>query len=183
MRTVTFGINISLDGCYDHTIFNADDELHEYFANLMDGVDLVIYGRKTYELIVPYWTEVAQTRSGTEADIKFANTVTDTDKIVFSRTLSNAVGNTRIMRGNLEEELQKLKQQPGKKISIGGVNIREQLTAAGLIDEFHFVIHPLIVGKGKRLMEDMAFTEKLNLKLVGSKIFKSGCIGLHYVKS
>jgi dihydrofolate reductase len=182
MRKVIFGMNISIDACYDHTKFNGDDEIHEYFADLMKDVDLVVYGRKMYDLIVPYFTEIAKTQSGSEATNKFAKTVTDVDKIVFSRTLETVEGNTRIMRGNLEEEIRNLKQQPGKKISIGGVSLREQLTALGLVDEFYFVIHPVLVGDGKRLMENTGLKENLNLKLVDSKIFKSGCIGLHYIK-
>jgi dihydrofolate reductase len=182
MRKVIFGINISIDGCYDHTKFSGDEEIHQYFADLMHDVDLVVYGRKMYELIVPYWTEVAKKPSGSKATDDFAKTVTDVDKIVFSRTLESVEGNTRIVRDNLEEEVRKLKAQPGKKISIGGVNLREQLTALGLIDEYYFVIHPVIIGEGKRLMQDFTLREKLNLKLVDSKIFKSGRVGLHYIK-
>jgi len=182
MRTVVYGMNISIDGCYDHTKFSGDDEILEYFAGLMQDVDLVVYGRKMYDLIVPFWTEVAKTGSGSDAAMRFANTVTDVDKIVFSRTMESVEGNTRIMRGDLEGEVRRLKQQPGKKISIGGVSLREQLTALGLVDEFYFVIHPVIIGEGKRLMEGSGLLDKLSLKLVDAKIFKSGCVGLHYVK-
>src|SRR5476651_384746 len=118
MRTVVYGMNISIDGCYDHTKFSGDDEILEYFAGLMQDVDLVVYGRKMYDLIVPFWTEVAKTGSGSDAAMRFANTVTDVDKIVFSRTMESVEGNTRIMRGDLEGEVRRLKQQPGKKISI-----------------------------------------------------------------
>jgi dihydrofolate reductase len=142
----------------------------------------VVYGRKMYELIVPYWTEVAKNKTGIKGTDKFAKAVNEVEKIVFSRTLQSAEGNTRILRGNLEEEIRRLKQLPGKKISIGGMSLRSQLTALGLIDEFHFVIHPVIVGQGKRFMEDEGLAEKLNLKLVDTKIFKSGCVALHYIK-
>jgi dihydrofolate reductase len=182
MRTVAFGMNISIDGCYEHTKFNGDEELHQYFADLAQDVDLVVYGRKMYELIVPYWTEVAKNQSGTAGGNKFAQAVVDVDKIVFSNTLQSVEGNTRILRTNLEEEIQKLKQQPGKKISIGGVSLRSQLMTLGLVDEIHIVIHPVIIGEGKKLMEDFPLPEKLNWKLVDTKVFKSGCVGLHYVK-
>lgn len=182
MRTVTFGINISIDGCYEHTKFNGDEEIHQYFADLAHDVDLVVYGRKMYDLMVPYWTEVAKTQSGTAAGNAFAQTVVDIDKIVFSRTLQSVEGNTRIVRDNLEAEILYLKQQPGKKISIAGVSLRSQLMALGLVDEIHIVIHPVIIGEGKKLMEDFPLPEKLNWKLVDSKVFKSGCVGLHYLK-
>lgn len=182
MSTVFFAINISIDGCYDHTKFNGNEELHEYFANLMHGVDVTVYGRKMYELIVPYWTEVAKTQSGTAEGNKFAQTVVDADKIVFSRTLQSVEGNTRIMRDNLEAEILKLKQQPGKKISIDGVNLGAQLLALGLIDEIYIVVHPVIVGQGRKLMDDFPLPEKLNWKLANATAFKSGFVELHYLK-
>jgi len=182
MRTVTFGINIIIDGCCEHTKFNGDEEIHQYFADLAHDVDLVVYGRKMYDLMVPYWTEVAKTQSGTAAGNAFAQTVVDIDKIVFSRTLQSVEGNTRILRDNLEAEILNLKQQPGKKISIAGVSLRSQLMALGLIDEIHMVIHPVIVGEGKKLMDDFPLPEKLNWKLADTKVFKSGCGGLRYLK-
>ena len=148
----------------------------------MHEVDLIVYGRKTYELMVPYWPDIARDKSGTKEEVKFAETLTAIDKVVFSRTLESAEGNTRIVRSGLEEEILKLKQQPGKKISIGGVSLRSQLMALGLVDEYHFIVHPVIAGKGKRLFEDVNLEEQLNLKLVGSKHLKSGCVALHYLK-
>ncbi|HTD98538.1 MAG TPA: dihydrofolate reductase family protein [Mucilaginibacter sp.] len=183
MRNVIFGINLSIDACYDHTKFNGDEEIHAYFAELMQDVDLSVSGRKMYELMFPYWSNVAKTPTGVKATDDFAQGITAIDKIVFSKTLQSVEGNARILRDDLEGEIRKLKQQPGKKISIGGVSVRSQLMALGLIDEYFFVIHPLLVGEGKRLLEDTSLPEKLNLKLVEAKIFKSGCVGLHYVNA
>jgi dihydrofolate reductase len=182
MRNVIYGMYISIDGTCDHTNFTPDEENYEYFTHQMHGVDLVAYGRKTYELMVPYWPDVAKAQSGTKAQNEFAQTLTGIDKIVFSRTLNSADGTTRIIRENPEEEIRKLKQQPGGKISIGGVSLRSQLMAAGLIDEYYFVIYPIIAGEGKRLLENIVLPDTIKLKLVDSKIFKSGCVGLHYVK-
>lgn len=182
MRNVIFGINISIDNCYDHTKFNGDAEVHEYFTNLMDDVDLLIYGRKIYDLMFPYWSDLAKTQSDTTTSNAFATTITAIDKIVFSRTLENVEGNARIIRDNLAEEVQKLKQQPGKKISIAGVSVRSELMAHGLIDEFYFVVHPVIVAQGKRLFDDITFAENLSLKLADIQIFKNGCVALHYLK-
>lgn len=184
MRIVTYGMNISIDGCYDHNKLgsNADSELHQYFADLAKDVDLIVYGRKMYELMVPYWTEVAKAQSGSKETNAFADTVVAIDKIVFSKTLESVEGNTRIMRGGLEDEIRRLKQLPGGKISIGGMTVREQLTALGLVDEFHFVIHPVIAGEGNKLMENFKLPENLDLKLVDCKVFKSGCVALHYIK-
>ncbi len=182
MRKVTFGVNISIDACYDHTKFNGDEEIHQYFADIGQDTDLVVYGRKMYELIVPYWTEVAKNKTGVEGTDEFAKKVNDVEKIVFSRTLESVEGNTRILRGNLEEEIRKLKQQPGKNISIAGMTLRSQLTALDLIDEYHFIIHPGIVGQGKRFMDDQALTDTIKLKLIGMMKFNSGRLGLTIVK-
>ncbi|TSD64865.1 deaminase [Inquilinus sp. KBS0705] len=182
MRTVTYGMNISIDGNYDHTKFNGDREIHEYFTALMEDVDQIVYGRKMYELMFPYWADVA--REGTESadTLAFAKRITEIDKIVFSKTLTSVEGNAVIMRDNPGEVIRKLKEQPGKRISIGGVNLREQLTVLGLVDEFYFVIHPAIVGKGRKLFDNFDIPEKINLTLANSKVLKNGCIALHYVK-
>jgi dihydrofolate reductase len=182
MRSVIYGINISIDGYCDHTIFNPDEEVMEYFTHHLQDSDLLVYGRKTYELMVPYWPEVAIAKSGTEAENEFAQTFTTIPKVVFSRTLDSAEGNTRIVRENPGDEILKLKQEQGKKISIGGVNLPSQLMELGLVDEYYFVVHPVIVGQGRQLFEDASLQEKLNLKLVDTRIFKSGCVGLHYLK-
>lgn len=181
MRKIIYGINLTADGCCDHTKGIANKEIHEYFTDLMRNADLIIYGRKTYELMVPYWPEVAKTQSGTESENEFAGIFTAIDKVVVSRTLDSVEGNTRIIRDNLAEEILKLKQQPGGNISLGGVSLPSELIALGLVDEFHFVIHPTLAGPGRRLFNDANFQESLNLKLVESKILESGHVALHYV--
>src|SRR5690349_1669210 len=147
MRNLIFGINMTLDGCVDHTKGIADEELHDFFTGLMRDVDLLVYGRKTYELMVPFWPDVAKNRNApTEAMNEFAEIFTAIDKVVFSKTLESVEDkNTRIIRGNLKEEILKLKQQPGKNISTGGVELPEQLMELDLIDEFYFVVQPVIV--------------------------------------
>jgi len=182
MRNIIYAINLSADGCCDHTKIGGSEEILEYFTGLMQDVDLIVYGRKTYELMIPYWPDVAKDQSSTKAEIEFARIFTAIDKVVFSRSLDSAEGNTNIVRANLSDELLKLKQQQGKKISIGGVSLPAQLIALGLVDEFYFVVHPAIVGEGRRLFEDTSLREKLNLKLIDSKILKSGCVALHYLK-
>jgi len=182
MRNVIFAINITLDGCCDHTKVIADEEIHEYCTHLMRGVDLLVFGRKTYQLMVPFWPDVAKNRSETKAMNEFAQTFYSINKIVFSRSLDSAEGNTRIVRTKLRDELLKLKQERGKNILIGGVAIPSQLIELGLVDEYHFVVQPIIAGEGRRLLEGISLQEKLQLKLVESKIFKSGCVALRYLK-
>ena len=184
MRKLIFAINITLDGCCDHTKQVADDETHEYFTHLLREVDLLVFGRITYQLMVPFWPEVAKNQSMTKASNEFAQTFDTIDKIVFSRSLDKADDkNTRIVRTNLHDEILKLKQEQGGNILIGGVSIPSQLIEFGLIDEYRFVVGPIIAGEGRRLLEGVSLRERLQLKLVESKIFKSGCVALHYLKS
>jgi dihydrofolate reductase len=182
MRKIIYGINLSADGCCDHTKFSGSEGTHEYFTNLMRDVDLIIYGRKTYELMVPYWPEVAKKQSENKAENEFAQTFDAIDKIVFSRSLDKVEGNTRIIRANLAEEVLKLKQEPGKNISIGGVSLPSQLMAFGLVDEFYFLVHPALAGQGRRLFDDINLQKQLDIKLIDSQVFPSGCIALHYLK-
>jgi len=183
MRNVIYAINITLDGCCDHTKQIADEETHEYFTNLMRDFDLLVFGRKTYQLMVPYWPDVAKDPTSSKADVEFARTFDSITKIVFSRSLASAEDkNTRIVRANLRDEILKLKQEPGKNILAGGVDVPSQLMELGLIDEYRFVVQPIIAGEGRRLFEGVNLPEKRQLKLVESKTFKSGCVGLRYLK-
>jgi dihydrofolate reductase len=182
MRKVIYAINITLDGCCDHTNTIVDEELYEYSSHLLRGADLAVYGRKTYELMVPYWPDIAKSQSETKAANEFARTFVSLNRVVFSRSLESAEGNTRIVRTDLREEILKLKQEQGKNILLGGVDIPSQLTELGLVDEYRFVVQPIIAGQGRRLCEGVSLPEKLRLKFVDSKILKSGSVALHYSK-
>ena len=183
MRNVIYAINLTLDGCCDHTKFNPDEDLLEHYTDLIRDVDLFVYGRKTYQLMVPYWPDIAKSQSETKADIEFAQTFVSRKKIVFSRSLASAEdGNTRIVRTDLRDEILKLKQEQGNNILVGGVDVPSQLMELGLIDEYRFVVMLTIVGEGRRLMEGVSLPEKLQLKLVESKPFRSGCVALRYLK-
>src|SRR5215470_16880108 len=183
MRNLVFAINLTLDGCCDHTKGFADEETHEYFTHLLREADLLVYGRKTYELMVPFWPEVAKNQSMTKALNEFALAFDSLNKVVFSRTLDSAEDkNTRIVRTDLRDEILKLKQEPGKSILTGGVSLPSQLVELGLVDEYRFVVGPIVAGEGRRLFEDLSLPERLQLKLVESKIFKSGSVALRYSK-
>jgi len=183
MRKLIFGINTTLDGCVDHTKGFADEETHEYWTHLIRDADLLVYGRKTYQLMVPFWPEVARTQSMDKASNEFALAFDSIKKVVFSRTLDSAEDkNTRIVRTNLRDEILKLKQEQGKSILLGGVNVPSQLIELGLVDEYRFVVGPIVAGEGRRLLDGVSLPESLQLKLVESKIFKSGCVALRYLK-
>lgn len=184
MRKLIYAINLTLDGCFDHTYMVPEAELFDYYIRLVRDAGLMVYGRKTYQLMVPYWPDIAQKPSGeTKEDVEFAQAFDSVDKVVFSKTLDKVEGgNARIVRANLQDEISKLKQEPGKYMLVGGVSLPSQLMALGLVDEFLFVVHPIIAGEGKRLMEGISLQEKLRLKLVDSTTFKSGSVALRYLK-
>jgi dihydrofolate reductase len=184
MRKLIYAINVTLDGCCDHTKMTGGEEILEHYTQLVREVDLFVYGRKTYQLMVPYWPNVAKDPSDNKASIEYAQAFCSKDKVVFSRSLEGAEDkNTRIVRGNLHDEILKLKQENGKPILAGGVDIPSQLIQLGLVDEYRFVIQPIVAGVGRRLMEGVSLPEKLQLKLVESKPLKSGCVALRYSKS
>src|SRR6478735_1722699 len=184
MRKLIFAINTTLVGCCDHTKQMADEETHEYFTDLMREADVQVFGRKTYELMVPFWPEVAKNQSMTKASNEFARAFDSVKKVVFSRSLDSAEDrNTRIVRTNLRDEIVKLKQEQGKSILVGGLSVASQLIELGLVDEYVFVVSPIIAGEGRRLLEGVSLQERLQLRLVESKIFQSGCVAVRYLKA
>ena len=183
MRKLIFAINISLDGCCDHTKFFPDEEIMAYFTQLVQDVGTFVYGRKTYELMVPYWPDFEKNAEGErDVDVEYAKAFNAVEQIVvFSNSLANAEDEkTRIVSTNLHDEVLKLKRGQGKNILAGGINLASQLAALGLIDEFHMVVHPVIVGGGRRIFDGTNLGQKL--KLVESKVFRSGVVALRYVK-
>ena len=183
MRNLIYAINTTLDGCVDHTKFVPDKETFEYVMQLTLDADTFLYGRKTYQLMVPYWPDVARDNSSTKANIEFARAFSSKKTVVFSRSLDSVEDkNTRIVRTNLRDEILKLKQEPGKHILVGGIDIPSQLIELGLIDEYRFVVQPVVAGEGRRLLESVSLPERLKLELVESKILESGCVALRYLK-
>jgi dihydrofolate reductase len=183
MRKLIYAINLTLDGCCDHTKMVPDEDVFEYYIRLVRDSDLFVYGRKTYQLMVPYWPDIAKNPSKeTKADVDFAQAFDSKKMVVFSRSLDAAEGKTRIVRTDLKDEIIKLKQEPGNYILTGGVSIPAQLIKLGLVDELRILVVPILVGEGKRLFEGVSLQEKLRLKLAESKIYKSGSVLLHYVK-
>lgn len=184
MRRLVYGINLTLDGCCDHTKGIADEETHGYYAERMGEADTLVFGRKTYELMVPFWPEIAKSREGPKSMVDFALAFDAVEKIVvFSRSLTRVENKkTEIARGDLTTEIQKLKSQPGKKIHVGGVDLPTQLLHLGLIDEFQVVFHPVFAGRGRRLFDELDLAASPQLQLTETKTFKSGSIALHYLK-
>jgi dihydrofolate reductase len=183
MRKVIYAINITLDGCCDHTKQVPNEELYGYYTRLLrEEAGLLVYGRKTYQLMVPYWPDIAKSQAETKEENEFALAFDSLNRVVFSRSLDSAEDKkTRIVRTNLRDEILKLKQEQGKDILVGGVDVPSQLIELGLVDEYRFVVMPVIAGEGRRLLEGVHL-EKHRLKLVESKTFKFGAVALRYAK-
>lgn len=183
MGKVVFAINITADGYCDHRDMIADNELHLYFTEVLRKAHLLVFGRITYQLMVPYWPDVAKHQSQDETSNEFARVFDALDKIVFSTTLTHVEDhNATLVRTNFVEEVLALKQRSGKDICIGSLSLASQLSDRGVIDEYHFVVHPVVAGKGPRLFESVKPQDRLQLDLVGSRILQSGVVALHYRK-
>jgi dihydrofolate reductase len=186
MRKLIYSINLTIDGICDHTKVDGNDDILDYFAQHLRAGDLLIYGRTTYELMVPFWPDVAKNKSGQTRSMNNFAEAFDSMKgiVVFSTTLDKPAGkNTRIIRSNLKDEILKLKQEEGNPMLLGGVDLASQLIALDLVDEYYFVVHPVLAGEGRRLFEGIPLQERLKLKLVDTRVLQSGCVALHYLKN
>jgi dihydrofolate reductase len=153
-----------------------DDEFNEYADDFLSSVDTLLFGRVTYQLMADYWPSP----SATTDDPIIADKMNQLHKIAFSKTLEKVEwNNSRLVKGNITEEIAKLKQQPGKDMAIfGSGSIVSTLTQLGLIDEYRIMVNPVVLGNGKPLFKDIH--DKLNLKLLRTKTFRSGNIMLCY---
>lgn len=181
MRRLIYAINVSADGCCDHAAFRPGDGVLDYFTRLTRESGTLLYGRKTYELMVPYWPEIARNPSANlpaEHDFALAF-VAVPEIVVVSGTLPDAAG-VRIVRGGLREEILRLKREPGRDILTGGVSLPGELLALGLVDELRIVLHPVVAGQGKRLFDDLRLPENLPLTLMDAQPYPSGFVALRY---
>ena len=178
MARLIAGINMTLDGIFDHNSVNADEELHQHYYELIAASEIILYGRKTYQLM-EYWKSVVENPVGQRATDDFAIAINKISKIVFSRTLKNLDWNTAILAGgSLEEEARKLKEQHGNDVLVGSRSLIIQLLKAGLVDEVQICIHPILAGEGSFLFDEMK--DQVHLNLINTKELQSGAIVLYY---
>src|ERR671917_1007568 len=152
MRTLRYSINVTLDGCCDHRAGIVDEELHRYWAESLARADALLFGRVTYEMMEAAFRPQAQTGARPEWMEPFARTINAAKKYVVSSTLDRVDWNAELVRGDLAQAVQKLKQEPGKGLFTGGVKLPQALAELGLIDEYEFVVHPRLVGHGPTLL-------------------------------
>ena len=181
MRKVFLFNMITLDGFFegpnqDISWHHVDDEFNEFAIEQLNEIGTLLFGRVTYQGMASYWP----TEFAIKDDSIVAGLMNSLPKIVFSKTLDKAEwNNSRLVKENAAEEVSKLKGQPGKDIAIfGSSDLAVTLAEQGLIDEYRIIVNPLFLGGGTPLLKGIK--EKVNLKLLNARIFKSGNVLLYY---
>ena len=178
MRPLRYSINVTLDGCCDHRAMFAEEDLHRHAAENLAQADALLFGRVTYEMMEAAWRPAAQAGARPDWMEPFARTIDATKKYVVSSTLERVDWNAELVRGDLETAVQRLKQESGKGLSVGGVKLPFALAELGLIDEYEFVVHPRVVGHGPTLLAGLS--RMVDLKLMSRLEFGSGAVAMRY---
>ncbi len=182
MRKVIYSTMVSLDG-FVETLDRSlewviiDEELHTFVNNLNREIDTFLFGRRMYEVMV-YWDTADADPSNPGYVLEFARIWKGIHKIVFSKTLERVQGNATLNRGDIADEVVKLKAQPGKSMSVGGATIASDLMRRGLVDEYQLFVNPIILGSGTPMFR--ALDSKINLRLIETRTFESGVVFLRY---
>ena len=182
MRRLRYSINVTLDGCCDHTAVTPSEETHRWHERALARADAMLLGRTTYEMMQDAWRAPAET--GKPADwmepwmLGFARTMHGIKKYVVSSTLKTVDWNAELVRGDLESAVQAIKDGPGGIIMTGDVTLPRALADLGLIDEWEFMVHPTVAGHGPHLFHGLA--AQVRLRLTGRDELTGGQVVLHY---
>ena len=164
----------------DWVLDNFDPELGKYEDDVYETADTLLLGRVTYKIFESFWPNAATNPETPEGDRAMAQVINKITKIVFSKTLDKVEWeNSKLVNEINPEKILNMKQEQGKNmLLVGSANIVQQMTNLGLIDEFHFVVHPVILGTGKPLFKEIK--ERHNLKFLDTKKYKNGVVLLTY---
>jgi dihydrofolate reductase len=182
MGPLRYSINVTLDGCCDHRAGIVDEDLHRNAVENIEQADALLFGRVTYEMMEAAWRTPA--RTGVKPDwmtdwmLPFARTIDAAKKYVVSSRLDRVDWNAELVRGDLGNAVQQLKRESGKGLFVGGVKLALALTEMGLIDEYEFVVHPILAGHGPTLFAGLS--KHVDLKLVSRLEFGSGAVAMRY---
>lgn len=182
MRALRYSINVTLDGCCHHEAgLPPDEESMRYWAEEMERADALLFGRVTYGMMESAWRRPT---TGTwpewmgERELPFAESIDPAKKYVVSSTLSGVDWNAELVRGDLGQAVQRLKQEPGEYLYVGGVTLPLALAELGLIDEYVFLVQPVLAGHGPTLFAGLR--ERIQLDLVDRHEFRSGVVAMRY---
>jgi dihydrofolate reductase len=181
MRPLRYSINVTLDGCVDHRAGSTDEELHRFWAEKLAQADALLFGRVTYEMMQAAWRWPAnglRPERMAEWMEPFARTIDAAKKYVVSNTLDWVDWNAELVRGDLGTAVRQLKQESGKGLFVGGVQLPLALAELGLIDEYEFVVQPRLAGHGPTLFAGLS--KYVDLKLVSRMEFGSGAVAMRY---
>ena len=178
MRPLRYSINVTLDGCCDHRAVVADEELHRHAAETLARADALLFGRVIYEMMEAAWRVPAPAGARPDWMEPFARTIDAAKKYVVSSTLDRVDWNAELVRGDLGTAVRELKQAPGKGLLVGGVQLPLALAELGLIDEYEFVVQPILAGHGPTLFAGLS--KRIDLKLVSRLEFGSGAVAMRY---
>jgi dihydrofolate reductase len=182
MRKLIAAINMTLDGYCDHTVMDADDELHAHYNAMMRSAGALIYGRVTYQLMESYWPTIVAQPTGNQPTDDFAVLIDDIHKFVYSRTLDHVDWqNTTLKKAIDVDEINALKQQPAKDIYVGSPSMIVALSNLGLVDEYQICIHPVMAGKGLLLFKNG--NQHIHLSLEKTKTLGGGQVVMYYQRS
>jgi dihydrofolate reductase len=183
VRKLLFMMGVSLDGYIEgpnreidwHRI---DEELHQFMNDELGTMGAFLEGRRTYELMEDYWPTAGQDPSASPIEVEFAGIWERIPKIVYSRTLEQAGENAVIAREVDPAAIAELKAEPGGDLMLGGADLLQTFLPLGLIDEFRIYVHPVLIGRGRRLFEPGDFD--IALELVDTHTFGNGVVRLQY---
>jgi dihydrofolate reductase len=178
MRPLRYSINVTLDGCCDHRVGIADEEIHRHAMENIAQADALLFGRVTYEMMEAAWRLPMRPGAMPDWTEPFARTIDAAKKYVVSSTLERVDWNAELVREDLGKAVQLLKREPGKGLFTGGVKLPLALAELGLIDEYEFVVHPRLVGHGPTLFAGLS--KLVDLKLVSRLEFGSGTVAMRY---
>ena len=178
MRPLRYSINVTLDGCCDHRLMIADEDVHRHAVENIERADALLFGRVIYEMMEAAWRQPKPPGAMPAWMEPFARTIDAAKKYVVSSTLERVDWNAELVRGDLEKAVRQLKSEPGKGIFTGGLTLPLALTEMGLIDEYEFVVHPRLIGHGPKLFEGLS--KHVDLKLVSREEFGSGAMAMRY---
>jgi dihydrofolate reductase len=178
MRPLRYSINVTLDGCCDHRAISPDEETHRHATEILAQADALLFGRVTYEMMESAWRPPGQTEAMPDWMAPFGRTIDAAKKYVVSSTLDRVDWNAELVRGDVGKAVQKLKQEPGKGLLVGGVKLPLALAELGLIDEYEFLVQPRLVGHGPTLFAGLS--KGVDLRLVNRQEFASGAVAMRY---
>jgi dihydrofolate reductase len=183
MGKLIYCLNVSIDGFIetkDHKLdwTAVDDELYGWFNDRYRRIDASLYGRGLYEVMAPYWPTGDTNPDSTEAEREFARLWQATPRFVFSSTLSSVEHNSTLVRGDIGEELAKVRAEFDGDIEVGSATLAASFIRRGLVDEYQLVVHPVFLGSGMPFFPPL--DSPLRLRLIETQVFASGVTYLGY---